>query len=578
MNEVKFGRRIWRRIRPQICWRNVAYWASGMLLWFSQGLAFAQSTDPYRAELLPIQSGGPKSQDAFSTPASPETAAPRRLAIPTLNVSSSGTTVQQGTSDENLPKQKQDPGTTSDQDQVDNPGIVRMLKPLVIEPQNRELLTQRYPNGQVMIEREVAMDQHGNYLNDGQWKMYDLDQQLMGSGRFENGQMVGLWRRTHLEPDHPWLSSAEFRGFRAPFHSSAEFVDGKLHGLWLIKDDQERKVVELNYRAGRRHGTGTWWHANGEVRRRLTFQEDLLHGSWQEWNAESRLLTENWFVAGQRIDKQTNNFADDRPESEVSFLEAKLTLVGEDDWWNARLASYQPSGERIQTGPVKAWYDNGQRHMAGYYKDGQRHGEFAWWHANGHRKMMATYDKGQQVGKWIWWHENGIKAAEGSYANNQAIGQWTAWNEAGEITRQRDLGSERESVARPNYDPADEAAIEELPPQLEQENLNAPLTPSFDQLDLPPPVSVENKTETTTPTAEPEKNPETPAANTPPVDSPKQDSQPPVEPEENLPQPRPAQDSNGGAPGSGTGTDPNSDAGAGTPPTADVEKLELGGL
>ncbi|MBL8891683.1 MAG: hypothetical protein JNL67_17010 [Planctomycetaceae bacterium] len=483
----------------------------------------AQTSDPYRAELRPIRSVLSKNPDDASPSTSEFSAqAPERLKLPTINVSSNGARLQQDSGGEPLPGPKQDVGNSTGQ--VENEGIVRMLKPLVVGPQNRELLTQRYANGQVMIEREVALDQHGNYMNDGSWKMYDMDQQLMGSGRFQNGQMIGLWRRTHLEPNHPWLSSTEFRGFQSPFHSSAEFVDGKLEGVWLIKDNQDRKVVELNYKAGRRNGSGTWWHPNGEVRRKLSFQDDVLHGAWQEWNADKQLIHENWFVEGQRIDKQVNNFAADRPESEVSFLEAKLILAETDDWWNARLAAYQPSGERIQTGPVKAWYDNGQRHMAGYYKDGKRHGEFAWWHDNGHRKLIASYDQGQRIGKWIWWHENGIKAAEGSFKDDAAIGQWTAWNDVGEITSQRILGTDRETVARPDYD-AETEALEALPPQLEQGNLSAPIAPSFEELELAPPQNNSENTESQSPT-EPEvkkegaTTPETPAtSNEPPAGS-----------------------------------------------------------
>jgi antitoxin component YwqK of YwqJK toxin-antitoxin module len=298
--------------------------------------------------------------------------------------------------------------------------------------------------------------------------------------------MVGLWRRVHLESDHPWFNTNDFRGFTPPLISSAEFVDGQLNGSWLIKDRQERKIVELNYRSGKRHGAGSWWFPNGQLRRQLQFEEDLLHGLWQEWNVEGQLQTENWFLEGQRIDKEINYFAANRPESEQSFLDGQLTLDGQDDWWNARLATYQRTGQRIQTGPVKAWYDNGQRHMAGYYKDGLRHGEFAWWHANGNRKLICNYQNGQRVGKWVWWHENGIKAAEGSYVDDLPAGEWLAWNEQGEITNSRDWEADRQSVARPTFEPPPaDLELEELPAQ---KGLEAPLIPSLDQVELPPPT------------------------------------------------------------------------------------------
>lgn len=495
----------------------------------------AQEPDPYRAPLFPIQSTPVPAQLSVQRISGP-------LSLPP----------QDNTDGEALPQPRPQAigraagtpgvGTPSEATVPQDEGIVQMLKPLVVEPQNRETLTQRYPGGQVMIEREVALDVHGNYMNDGSWKMFDLEQRLIGVGRFEQGQMVGLWRRVHLETDHPWLSSADFQGFVAPFVSSAEFVDGKLSGVWVIKDRQERKLVELSYRAGRRQGPGTWWHTNGQMRRQVNFQDDLLHGGWREWNAEGQVQNENWFVEGQRIDKQINYFAAERPESELSFLEAKLTLAGQDDWWNSRLATYQPTGERIQTGPVKAWYDNGQRHLAGYYKDGQPHGDFAWWHPNGNRKLICTYEAGQRVGKWIWWHENGIKAAEGSYQKDRPIGAWMAWNEIGEITGQRDWDKERESLARPDYDAGAGAesatgdelnleSMEELPPTLSEEPLQTPVAPSFDLLDLPPPANSNPPTESTPPTQSP------PAETTPPSETTTPPSETTTPPTETTPAP-----------------------------------------
>lgn len=479
-----------------------------------------QEQDPYSARLLPINPAAsndtsvpslllPKSSPQnpkldWNSPAE-QGRANRRTNLPAQTISSRSLfgrrseasrqdgNVGAGTSPgERLPEPRQgrsesDPaaGTTSNTRDSDDAGIVRLLRPLVVEPQARETLTQRYPNGQVMIEREVSQDSHGNYMNDGTWKMLDLQQQIMGIGRFQNGQMVGLWRRLHDDRSHPWLGSSEFRGFQFPLVSSAEFKAGLLHGVWVIKDAQERKLVEFTYEEGKRHGTGTWWYPNGQMRRRVHFQEDRLHGVWSEWAQDSTLQTENWFTEGKRINRETNYYSENRPESELSFLEAPLELVGQDDWWNARPATYAPVGTTVQTGPVKAWYDNGQKHLAGYYRDGQRHGEFAWWHPNGNRKLIGQYENGARIGSWTWWHENGLKAAEGTYRDDQPIGDWLAWDESGELLSRQELGMGRETLARPTIPERElesEGELEELPPQFE---LEAPPVP---QLDLVPPI------------------------------------------------------------------------------------------
>ncbi len=374
-------------------------------------------------------------------------------------------------------------------------GIIKFLKPLALEPRRRELLTQRYSNGKVQIEREVALDERGNYMNDGKWKMYHTDGELMGIGKFTNGQMTGMWRRVHHDRNHPWFASAEFQGFTFPLVSTADFSDGQLEGLWVIKDRDDRKVIELNYKNGRREGDGNWWYPNSQKRRQLSFKSDLLNGQWQEWNDSGKQNREDWFRNGHRITKNITYFEPGRPETEQSFLEAKLELTQTDDWWNARLSTYQATGEMIQSGPVRAWYDNGQKHMAGYFNNGAKHGEFAWWHPNGNRKLVCQFEDGQRTGRWIWWHENGIKAAQGSFEEDLPIGEWLAWDLQGIATQSPIDGESREVLAKPvldgdsETDQPGEEGLEELPPQS---------SPGAPTLELPPPPGQSGTTDSGT--------------------------------------------------------------------------------
>lgn len=350
---------------------------------------------------------------------------------------------------ESLPPTKQQKGSESDD--VDE-GVVRLLKPLNVDPKASEVLSQRYPDGKLQIERRVVRDQFGNYLNDGKWKMYHTDGQLMGLGRFDNGQMIGVWQRVHFSRDSAWFQTADFQGFEFPLVSTADFKDGQMDGLWVIKDSQQRKIFQLAYRDGRRQGTGSWWHSNGQLKRQLQCRDDLLHGQWQEWDENGKLVRENWFREGRRISKNTSYFRENRPEVEQSYLEPKLELVEADDWWNARLGSYEPTGEVVQEGPVRAWYDNGQRHMAGFFEDGMKEGEFAWWHPNGTRKLLGHYDQGQRTGRWTWWHDNGIKAAEVDFEKDLPVSTLLTWDENGveQLSPETVLdGESRRSTARP---------------------------------------------------------------------------------------------------------------------------------
>lgn len=371
-------------------------------------------------------------------------------------------------------------------------GIVRLLKPLAVQPRDREVLTQRYPDGKIQVERTVRRDSFDNYLNHGKWKMYHTDGQLMGIGLFEQGQMVGLWKRLHFDRNNPWFQTADFQGFEFPLISTAEFRDGQLHGLWVIKDAQQRMVFQLEYEDGQRNGTGTWWYANGQMRRQLTCEDNLLHGQWQEWSENGEPARENWFRQGRRISKNISYFHDRQPEVEQTYLEQLLELSEPDDWWNARLGSYEPTGETVQEGPVRAWYDNGQRHMAGYFKGGVQDGEFAWWHPNGNRKLIGVYQDGQRTGHWTWWHENGIKAAEVDFEDDQPVTELLTWDENGvpqTMPESADpFSNRRRSTARPPIGSQEDLpmprSVQELDPDSPTDTSRLEELPGFGELEL----------------------------------------------------------------------------------------------
>ena len=47
-----------------------------------------------------------------------------------------------------------------------------------------EVIKERYPSGEVKIEREVTQDAGGNYLNHGAWKMFDERGNLVAQGEY----------------------------------------------------------------------------------------------------------------------------------------------------------------------------------------------------------------------------------------------------------------------------------------------------------------------------------------------------------------------------------------------------------
>ncbi|HEV3418589.1 MAG TPA: hypothetical protein VG056_17330, partial [Pirellulales bacterium] len=118
-----------------------------------------------------------------------------------------------------------------------------------------EKVTDRYPNGKIKVEREVGQDGKGNYVNQGTYKVFDPDGQVIMAGEFLNGKQNGKWMQ-QFDKDEGHLFSPDAEGdFAGPFTSEATFMDGRLHGAWTIKDAGGQAIVQWSFDNGARNGT-----------------------------------------------------------------------------------------------------------------------------------------------------------------------------------------------------------------------------------------------------------------------------------------------------------------------------------
>ena len=58
-----------------------------------------------------------------------------------------------------------------------------------------EVIRERYPDGKVKVERQVALDANGNYVNHGPWKLYSPSEVVVAEGQYDMGKRVGNWTR-----------------------------------------------------------------------------------------------------------------------------------------------------------------------------------------------------------------------------------------------------------------------------------------------------------------------------------------------------------------------------------------------
>ena len=312
------------------------------------------------------------------------------------------------------------------------------------EPQEQpelEIIRERYPNGAVKIERSVAQDATGNYVNEGVFRMWDSKGALSVEGNYHHGARDGVWNRWLRPADAEMLSKLPYNSFPGPFISQATFVNDKLDGHWTIYDARQRKISQFEYADGQRDGRMTWWFPNGRRMREAQYSEGDLDGQLIEWSIDGKVVTKETFQHGRRLAGHIDKDAAGNKKTEGVFLFAKEVEKTPDDWWNCRLATHIKQGKDEKHGPFITWYPRGQRQSEGEYRNDVQVGKFSWWYANGQKAIEGGYADGEQEGKWVWWHENGQKSIQGDYTKGHPSGRWTWWNEDGKIARSTEMES-----------------------------------------------------------------------------------------------------------------------------------------
>lgn len=309
------------------------------------------------------------------------------------------------------------------------------------EMADREIIRQRYPDGSVHIARHVMQDDQGNWVNDGQWKLFDQQGAMIASGSYRNGAMDGKWSRLHTAGSGGIFDNLPFIEFEGPYTSHTNFESGRLSGTWVIQDRQGSKIFEMPYKNGRRNGVAVWHLPQGKIFRRMEFKNDVPVGNLVEYDNQGKIVRKENYKDGMKI---VNNVSYYRPSGqkrqESIVRRGRLELQGKDDWWEARPAPMIVTGQDVQHGPIRSWYENGQIKMVGNLVQGLRVGQFIWWHQNGTKQLVGQYDKsGNKTGSWRWWHANGIKSIDGIYTDGQPDQTWRWWDDQGELVNEEDF-------------------------------------------------------------------------------------------------------------------------------------------
>jgi antitoxin component YwqK of YwqJK toxin-antitoxin module len=301
-----------------------------------------------------------------------------------------------------------------------------------------EVFTERYPDGKVKVEREVALDAEGNYVNHGPWRMWTASGQLIAEGNYEHGKRIGLWTRWHERNDSPILNQGSFRQFKPPFLSQANFIDDVMDGEWVIFDANQRKCCQVSLSHGKRDGLTIYWLPNETTIRQEMYSQGVPIDDVLELDPKTgQLVPTISYLNGHRLITEKSDYPRGKqPKIEANYLAPTSVVASPDDFWSLQLAQYKPEGQQLRHGKWQEWHSNGQLQASGQYDHDLRIGRFTYWHANGQKSAEGEFRNDKHDGTWAWWHENGQKAVSGQFRAGALIGDWRWWSEDGQLVKQ----------------------------------------------------------------------------------------------------------------------------------------------
>jgi antitoxin component YwqK of YwqJK toxin-antitoxin module len=315
----------------------------------------------------------------------------------------------------------------------------------VTDNTGREVITERFPNRAVKIQRSIRQDRERNYVNDGPWTMFDEQGNVAAQGEYLDGRRHGDWMRV-LDR----FAGAE-AVFQPPFTSQAHFEHGELHGTWTVVDSQQRIVGSWEFERGVLHGTVTLWYPEGQQRQEMHFARGIPNGEATAWKRDGSIAVREFYRDGEQLVPVVTWHDKQQKESEGWMIRSSFTIDTEVDWWNGivEIVRQDRAGEDQRTGKWTEWYPNGIVRYTGSFENGAPIGEHVWWHENGQRRVAGTYQNGNREGRWTTWHTNGHKQEEGEFLAGVKDGTWTVWSESGEIVDAEQLTASEQVMEGP---------------------------------------------------------------------------------------------------------------------------------
>jgi antitoxin component YwqK of YwqJK toxin-antitoxin module len=167
----------------------------------------------------------------------------------------------------------------------------------------------KYPNGKVRYEREIARYSDDRFVADGFYREFYPNGEKFAEGQYKNGHREGKWTYWHDngqehrtvtykkgQPDGGW----DVRNAEGAVVAKRSFQDGKRDGTWVVYDETGKQPLrEEVYTSGKANGTWKVWFPSGQLQTQVGIKDGVRHGFYNEWYENGKKQKDLNFVEGK---------------------------------------------------------------------------------------------------------------------------------------------------------------------------------------------------------------------------------------------------------------------------------------
>jgi antitoxin component YwqK of YwqJK toxin-antitoxin module len=196
----------------------------------------------------------------------------------------------------------------------------------------RSAQNDKYPDGKIRIERQIAKYSDNHFVADGFYHEYYASGQKFVDGQYKSGRPDGQWtyfydngtqnRQVTFkdgQPDGTW----DVHRADGSLMATRSFKLGKRDGTWTIYDDTGKQPLRVeSYADGKADGEWKLWFPSGQLQRQIGFKQGERHGLANEWDEKGKPRIEMIYVDG-KLDGTATSWTSDGRKIVQQFKDGK---------------------------------------------------------------------------------------------------------------------------------------------------------------------------------------------------------------------------------------------------------------